>query len=94
MHTEIKGHDSVKSVDGVKVLNLCLSSDNAKYICTKFCKSISKGFRVRDPDSRVDGRVVADVDGRTYVRTYVRKTGSLHRAMPEAGATKCFKSVL
>ena len=31
-----------------------------------------------------DGRTY----GRTYGRTNERKTGSLHRAMPEAGATK------
>ena len=45
------------------------------YICTKFCKSISKGFRVTDPDGRVDARVVANVDGRTYIRTDVRTDG-------------------
>ena len=54
------------------------------YICTKFCRSSSKGFRVTDLNSRVDARVVANVDGRTYGR----KTGSIYRTMPEAGATK------
>ena len=58
------------------------------YICSKFCQSISYGFRVRDLNSRVDARVVAKVDGRTDVRTDIRKTRSLYRAMPEAGATK------
>ena len=29
------------------------------YICTKFCESISKDFRVTDPKSRVAARVVA-----------------------------------
>ena len=32
------------------------------YISTKFCQSISEGFRVMDLDSRVDARVVANVD--------------------------------
>ena len=45
-----------------------------------------------DLNSRVDAGVVANVDGRTYRRTYGwtngRKTRSLYRAMPEAGATK------
>ena len=40
----------------------------------------------------VNARVVGNVDrrtnGRTYGRTNGRKTGSLYRAMPEAGATK------
>ena len=58
------------------------------YICTKFCRSSSKGFRVTDLNSRVDARVVANVDGRTDEQTNGRKSGSLYRAMPEAGATK------
>ena len=66
------------------------------YICPKFCRSNSKGFRVTNLNSRVDARVVANVDGQTYGRTYGRtngrKTGSLYRAMPEAGATKTNKS--
>ena len=56
------------------------------YICIKFCQSNSKGFWVTDPNRRVDARVVANVDG-TDVRTDGRNTGSLYRAMPEAGAT-------
>ena len=32
------------------------------YICTKFGASISKGFRVTDLNSRVNIRVVANVD--------------------------------
>ena len=32
------------------------------YVCRKFCQSISKGFRVTDPNSRDDARVVANVD--------------------------------
>ena len=55
------------------------------YICTKFCQSISKGFRVTDPNSRVKARVVANVKNG---RTNGQKIGSLHRAMPEAGTTK------
>ena len=53
------------------------------YSCTKFCRSSSKGFRVTDLNSKVDTRVVANVDGRTYGR----KTRSLYRALPEAGVT-------
>ena len=53
------------------------------YIYTKFCQSNSSGLRVTDMNSRVDARVVANVDGRTNRR----KTGSLYRAMPEAVAT-------
>ena len=40
------------------------------YICTKFCQSISKVFIVTDPNSRVDTRVVANVDGQTYGLAY------------------------
>ena len=59
------------------------------YICTKFCQSISKGFRVTDLNIRIDARVAANVD----TRTNRRKIGSLYRVMPEAGATKgIFKS--
>ena len=39
------GHNSVKSVDGVMVLNLC-TSFMMFYICTKFQENILKGFRV------------------------------------------------
>ena len=45
------------------------------HICTKICQSISKGFRDTDLDSRVDTRVVANIDGRTNVC----KTRSLYR---------------
>ena len=41
-----------------------------------------------DLNSRIDARVVTNVYGWTYERTYGRKIGSLYRAMPEAGATK------
>ena len=62
------------------------------YICTKFYRSSSKDFRVTDLNSRVDARVVANVDGWMYGRTYGwmnrLKTGTLYHAMPEAGATK------
>ena len=65
-----KGHNSIKSVSGVEVLVLCTSAHRLimLYICTKFCQSISKGFRVTDPDKRVDARVVANVDGQTENR--------------------------
>ena len=41
----MKGHNSIKTVDGVMVLNFiyCLLMLN---ICTKFHENISKGFRV------------------------------------------------
>ena len=42
-----------------------------------------------DLNSRVDARVIANVDGRTDRHTAGCKTGSLYRAKPEAGATKC-----
>ena len=42
-----KEDNSVKTVDGVMILNLCTSSDNALF-CTNFQKNISKGFRVMD----------------------------------------------
>ena len=42
-----KGHNSVKTVNVVRVLNLCTSSD-VFYICTKFQKNISKAFRVSE----------------------------------------------
>ena len=56
------------------------------YTCTKIHQSISKGFRVTDPDSRADARVVAN--GCTDRCTNGRKTGSLYSTMPEAGTTK------
>ena len=40
-----------------------------RYIRTKFCQSISKGFKIKDPNSQVHSRVVANVDGCMYVRT-------------------------
>ena len=33
------------------------------YMHSTFCQSILKGFRVTDQNSRVDARVVANVDG-------------------------------
>ena len=53
------------------------------YICTKFCHSITKGFRVTDLEFKVDARVVANVYGRMDIQTNGQKTGSLCRAMPE-----------
>ena len=43
------------------------------YICTKFCQSISEAFRVTDPDSRVDPRVVANDDVRTEIAPCLRQ---------------------
>ena len=53
-----------------------------------FCKSISKCFRVTDPNCRVDATVIAKVDGRTDERTNEQKNESLNHTMPEAGTTK------
>ena len=39
-----KGHNSVKSIDGVKVLVLCTSSDNAFYLYQVLPKYL-KGFQ-------------------------------------------------
>ena len=67
------------------ILVLCTTYDNYMiilYICTRFCQSTAKGFRVTDLNIRVDARVVTIVDGRTNGQ----KTGSLYHAMPEAGA--------
>ena len=36
---------------------------------TKFCETILKGFRVMNPESRVDVRVVTNVDGQTDEQT-------------------------
>ena len=58
-------------------------SDYALYLYQVLPK-YPKGFRVTDLDSRVDARVVANVDRQTNGQ----KTGSLYHAMPEAGATK------
>ena len=41
-----KGQNSVKTVNVVTVLNLCTSSDDVLFFCTKFQENISKGFRV------------------------------------------------
>ena len=40
----LKGHYSVKNVDGLTVPVVCTSHDNAPYF-TKFHENISKGFR-------------------------------------------------
>ena len=45
------------------------------YICTKFCQSISYGFRDVDLNISVGARVVAYVDGRIYRQMYVRTYG-------------------
>ena len=38
------------------------------YICTKFCESISKDFRVTDPKSRVAARVIAIYEGHYHIK--------------------------
>ena len=75
-----KRNTSVKSVGGVMVLVLFTSSDNALYLYQVLPK-ISYGFRVPDLNSRVNPRVVINVDG------------SLYRALPEAGTTKTHSKI-
>ena len=65
-----KGHNSVKNVDGVMVLFLSTMSDDALYLYQVLSEYLI-GFRATDLNSRVDARVVANVDGRMYGRTYV-----------------------
>ena len=43
-----KGPNSLKTVDGVMVLHLCTSSDDALYLYKVSRKYISKGFRVTE----------------------------------------------
>ena len=50
------------SVDGVKILILCILSDDALYF-NKFHENISKGFRVTALNRRVYARVVAIYKG-------------------------------
>ena len=77
-------NNNVKTVKAkFELQNFCTSSDDALYICTKFCESISKGFTVTDLNSRVNARVVTNVDARwTDIHTDTcrnkGKTGSLH----------------
>ena len=55
------------------------------YICTKVCGSVSRGFRVKDLNSKVNARVVANVDsGWTDIQTNTQKNRSLYPAMPKA----------
>ena len=48
---------------------------------------VSQRVSELDVHTRVDASVVANVDKRTFGQTNGRKTGSLYRAMPQAGAT-------
>ena len=58
----MEGHNSTKSVGGVKILLLRRSSDNALYLYQVLPKYL-KGFQSSRPGSyRVDARVVANVD--------------------------------
>ena len=61
----IIGHNSVKSVSEVMVFVLC-NCMIMLYTCTEFSQGFSKVFKVTDPNSKVDARVVAIVDGRIY----------------------------
>ena len=65
------------------VLVLFSLPDSVSYLYQILSKYLI-GFKSYDLNTRVDARVVANVN----VRTNGRKTGSLYRAMPEAGATK------
>ena len=88
-----KGHYSVISVGEVRYL-FCAHCLIILYICTKFCQSISKGFRVTGPDSRIDARVVTNVDGRTDVRTDERPENRIPISRHALGRCDRNKSVL
>ena len=64
----VKGHSSVKSVGGVIVLVQYTPSD-ALYFVPSFAK-VSDRVSVSDLDSRVDTRVVANVEGWIYRLMY------------------------
>ena len=63
------------------------------YTCTNFYQSISNAFRATDPNTRVDARVVANVDRRTYGRAIERIIGSLYKSQKNSKAVKKFVSV-
>ena len=69
-----KGHNSVKKNLGrVMVLILSTLSDNALYlyqVLSKYLRVTELGFQSCGPESKVDARVVANVDGRMYKPTY------------------------
>ena len=53
------------------------------YIWAKFCESISKGLGVKDLNSWVDARVVANIDaGRTDRRTHSRSDEQTENRIP------------
>ena len=56
------------------------------YISTKFCHSISWGFRFTDLNSRVEARVVAN-DGQTYGLTDGKLDLYIAPCLRQAGAT-------
>ena len=62
-----KGHNSVNSVGGVMALVLSTLSNGVLYLYQVLSKYLMS-FRVTDLKSRVDARVVANVDGRTENR--------------------------
>ena len=72
-----RGHSSVKLWVKLRYLlsSHCLIM---LYICTNFCVSISKGFRVKDSNIRVNAGVVTNVDGWTDERTENRIPISRH----------------
>ena len=55
------------------------TSDNTLYLCKVLPKYL-KG----DLNSRIDAKVIADVEGQTYGRMNGWKTGSLYHTMPAA----------
>ena len=57
-------------------------------ICIKFCQSISCGFRVTLLDSRINSRVVANVDGWMYVWMDVHMDGK-----PDPYIVPCLRQV-
>ena len=59
-----KGHNSVNSVGGVEALVLSTLSGGVLYLYQVFVE-VSHRVSELDLNSRVDARVVANVDGRT-----------------------------
>ena len=71
------------------------------YVYAKFGQSISKDFRDTGLNSRVDARVIANVDGRTYGWTDVRMDGKpdpyiapcMRQARLQKGICSCRKQL-
>ena len=78
-----KEHNSVYSVSGVTSLVLCTSSDNV-FLFVHVLSFAKESQRV----SGLQTQTVGSTLGCSQMLKDGRKTGSLYRAMPEAGSTK------